>query len=38
MPAGIKSTQVHALIAKARAEKLIVKKGYGYALTGKVAW
>jgi hypothetical protein len=29
---GIKPTQVHALIAKARAEKLIVKKGNGYAL------
>jgi hypothetical protein len=29
---GIKPTQVHALIAKARAEKLIVKKGKGYAL------
>jgi hypothetical protein len=29
---GINSTQVHALIAKARAEKLIVKSGKGYAL------
>jgi predicted nucleic acid-binding Zn ribbon protein len=30
---GIRSTQIHALIAKARAEKLIVvKKGGGYAL------
>jgi hypothetical protein len=29
---GVKSTQVHALIAKARAEKLIIKKGNGYAL------
>jgi hypothetical protein len=29
---GVKSTQVHTLIAKARAEKLIVKKGKGYAL------
>jgi hypothetical protein len=31
---GIKPTQVHALIAKARAEKLIVKRGKGYALKG----
>ena len=29
---GIKPNQVHALIAKARAEKLIVKSGNGYAL------
>ena len=29
---GIRPTQVHALIAKARAEKLIVKRGKGYAL------
>ncbi|HEX3361791.1 MAG TPA: hypothetical protein VHS74_12425 [Solirubrobacterales bacterium] len=29
---GVKSTQVHALIAMARAEKLIVKRGKGYAL------
>jgi hypothetical protein len=29
---GIRSTQVHALIARARAEKLIVKSGQGYAL------
>ena len=29
---GIKPTQVHALIAKARAEKLIVKRGKGYAV------
>jgi hypothetical protein len=29
---GIPPTQVHALIAKARAEKLIVKRGDGYAL------
>ena len=28
----VKPTQVHALIAKARAEKLIVKRGKGYAL------
>jgi type II secretory pathway component HofQ len=31
---GVKSTQVHALIAKARAEKLIVKRGKGFALKG----
>jgi hypothetical protein len=31
-PIGIKSTQVHGLIAKARADKLIVKKDGGYAL------
>jgi hypothetical protein len=31
---GVKSTQVHALIAKARADKLIVKRGKGYALKG----
>jgi hypothetical protein len=29
---GVKSTQVHSLIAKARAEKLVVKRGDGYAL------
>jgi hypothetical protein len=29
---GVKPAQVHALIAKARADKLIVKKGNGYAL------
>jgi hypothetical protein len=29
---GVKPTQVHALIAKARADKLIVKNGNGYAL------
>jgi hypothetical protein len=29
---GIKPTQVHALIAKARADKRIVKRGKGYAL------
>jgi hypothetical protein len=29
---GIRPTQVHALIAKARAEKLIVKRGEGFAL------
>jgi hypothetical protein len=29
---GIKPAQVHALIAKARAEKLISKQGKGYAL------
>lgn len=29
---GISSNQVHALIAKARAEKLLVRKGKGYAL------
>lgn len=28
---GVKPAQVHALIAKARAEKLIVKRGKGYA-------
>jgi hypothetical protein len=31
---GVKPTQVHALIAKARAEKLIVKRANGYALKG----
>jgi hypothetical protein len=31
---GIKPTQVHALVAKARTEKLIVKRGAGYALRG----
>lgn len=30
---GISANQVHGLIAKARAEKLVVKKGKGYALT-----
>jgi hypothetical protein len=34
---GIRSTQVHALIAKARAEKLIVRRGQGYALSAKSA-
>jgi hypothetical protein len=29
---GVKPAQVHALIAKARAEKLIVKRGNGYVL------
>ncbi|MBK5220929.1 MAG: MarR family transcriptional regulator [Thermoleophilia bacterium] len=29
---GVSPSQVHSLIAKARAEKLIVKKGSGYAL------
>lgn len=29
---GISANQVHALIAKARADKLLVKKGRGYAL------
>jgi hypothetical protein len=29
---GIKPAQVHALISKARAEKVIVKRGKGYAL------
>jgi hypothetical protein len=29
---GVKPTQIHALIAKARAEKVIVKKDNGYAL------
>ena len=32
---GIKPTQVHALIAKARGEKLVVQSGKGYALSGK---
>jgi hypothetical protein len=31
-PIGINSTQVHALIAKVRADKLILRKGHGYAL------
>ena len=31
---GVSASQVHGLIAKARAEKLIVKKGAGYALKG----
>lgn len=31
---GVKPSQVHALIRKARAEKLIVKRGNGYALKG----
>jgi hypothetical protein len=29
--------QVHALIAKPRAEKLIVRRGKGYALSAKAA-
>lgn len=29
---GIRPTQVHAVISKARAEKLVVKSGDGYAL------
>jgi hypothetical protein len=32
---GVKPAQVHALIARARTEKLLVKSGKGYALTGK---
>jgi hypothetical protein len=31
---GVAPPQVHALITKARAEKLIVKRGKGYALRG----
>jgi DNA-binding MarR family transcriptional regulator len=31
---GIKPTQVHALIAKAKAEKLITRRGQGYAIKG----
>ena len=31
---GISANQVHGLIKKARAEKLVVKKGKGYALKG----
>jgi MarR family len=31
---GVRPTQVSVLIAKARAEKLVVKKGEGYALKG----
>lgn len=31
---GISPAQVSALLAKARAEKLVVKKGAGYALKG----
>ena len=31
---GVKPAQAHALIAKARVEKLIVKSGDGYALRG----
>jgi hypothetical protein len=31
---GVRPTQVSVLIAKARAEKLIVKQGEGYALKG----
>lgn len=31
---GVKPAQVHALLAKARAEKLVVKSGVGYALKG----
>jgi hypothetical protein len=30
---GVRPTQVHALIAKASADKLIVKRGKGYRLT-----
>ena len=29
---GVRPTQVHVLIAKARAEELIVQRGQGYAL------
>jgi hypothetical protein len=32
---GVRPTQVSVLIAKARADKLVVKKGEGYALKGK---
>jgi hypothetical protein len=32
---GVRPTQVSVLIAKARADKLIVKQGEGYALKGK---
>ncbi|MCW2980478.1 MAG: hypothetical protein JWO14_2205 [Solirubrobacterales bacterium] len=32
---GVRPTQVSVLIAKARADKLVVKKGNGYALKGK---
>jgi hypothetical protein len=31
---GVSPSQAHSLIAKARAEKLIVRKGAGYALAG----
>jgi hypothetical protein len=31
---GVKPAQVHNLIAKARKEKLLVKRGMGYALQG----
>jgi hypothetical protein len=31
---SIKPTQVHALLAKARAEKLVIKRDKGYALKG----
>lgn len=31
---GISANQAHSLIAKARADKMIVKKGKGYALKG----
>jgi predicted Rossmann fold nucleotide-binding protein DprA/Smf involved in DNA uptake len=31
---GISANQVHALIAKARKDKLLVRKGKGYALKG----
>jgi hypothetical protein len=31
---GVRPAQAHALVAKARAEKLIVKSGKGYALSG----
>jgi hypothetical protein len=34
---GVRPTQVHALIARARAEKLIVKSGKGYALSARAA-
>lgn len=34
---GVKPAQVHALIAKARAEKLIVKSGKGYVLGAAVS-
>ena len=32
---GVRSTQVSVLIAKARADKLVINKGEGYALKGK---
>ena len=34
---GIKPAQVHALLAKARAESLVVKDGRGYAVNTKAA-